>query len=249
MGMFKSPKFRLFSAGVTLTVIFLAGTHSMAQQQPLAQLEVMALPETMPLPGDAIPPDMLPEENALVPGSQIPALPDQPGSLTESVSAIQDNIPPDVYLDLQNSLKSKSKLDPPAVMPEDMKTVFYTLWQHSLMKEAERDFQTKKPEDANASNNSGTLVEEAPPEPTGPREISLGGISYVSAKRWTVWFNGQRITPETLLPDQMIDMNVHSDFIEIKWFDDFTNLVFPIRLRPHQRFNLDSKMFLPGVTQ
>jgi hypothetical protein len=32
----------------------------------------------------------------------------------------------------------------------------------------------------------------------------------------------------------------------MKWFDEYTNQVFPIRLRPHQRFNIDARMFLPG---
>lgn len=79
----------------------------------------------------------------------------------------------------------------------------------------------------------------------GIRELSLAGIVYRSGRDWTIWFNEQRVTP-TAIPEEVLDLRVHKDFIEIKWFDAYTNQIFPIRLRPHQRFNLDSRIFLPG---
>ena len=80
---------------------------------------------------------------------------------------------------------------------------------------------------------------------TGPREISLAGIVYRGAKEWTIWLNDLRVSP-TAIPDEVLDLKVHKDYIELEWFDSSTNQIFPIRLRAHQRFNLDTRMFLPG---
>ena len=69
---------------------------------------------------------------------------------------------------------------------------------------------------------------------------------YASGEDWVVWLNGQRVTPEAV-PKQIIDIQVKNDYIELKWFDSWTNLIYPVRLRPHQRFNLDTRIFLPGT--
>ena len=84
------------------------------------------------------------------------------------------------------------------------------------------------------------------PEPKPEeREISLGGIVYHGYGDWTIWLNEKRITPDAL-PKEVLDLRVFSKYIEMKWFDEYTNQIFPIRLRPHQRFNMDARMFLPG---
>ena len=77
------------------------------------------------------------------------------------------------------------------------------------------------------------------------REIILGGILYVSDDDWTIWLNGKRVTPKAL-PKEVIDLKVYDAHIEVKWFDDWTNQIFPIRLKTHQRFNIDTRIFLPG---
>ena len=150
---------------------------------------------------------------------------------------------PNLYVGIQEAYQAHVALRQPDVLPQDMKTVFFTLWQHRLLEEQRR----------NGVNTHGATEQEiqasnAPPENRvrGIRELSLGGIVYASGEDWVVWLNGVRVTPDAI-PKQVIDIQVKNDFIELKWFDSWTNLIFPIRLRPHQRFNLDSRIFLPGT--
>jgi hypothetical protein len=44
-----------------------------------------------------------------------------------------------------------------------------------------------------------------------------------------------------------MDIKVSRAYIDLKWFDGYTNKIYPIRLRPQERFNLDSRIFLPGT--
>ena len=69
---------------------------------------------------------------------------------------------------------------------------------------------------------------------------------YSQADNWVVWLNGQRVTPEAI-PKEIMDIKVRKDYVELKWYDSFSNLIYPVRLQPHQRFNLDSRIFLPGA--
>lgn len=78
----------------------------------------------------------------------------------------------------------------------------------------------------------------------GPREVILGGLLYLTSSDWTIWLNKERITPSAL-PEEILELKVYKDFVEIQWYDSYTNQIFPLRLRPHQRFNLDAKIFLP----
>jgi hypothetical protein len=57
--------------------------------------------------------------------------------------------------------------------------------------------------------------------------------------------NNSRVTPSDL-PQSIIDIHVFKEFIELKWYDTVTKQVYPIRLRPNQKFNLDTNIFLPG---
>lgn len=77
------------------------------------------------------------------------------------------------------------------------------------------------------------------------REIALGGIVYNNEDDWTIWLNEQRVTPEAI-PTEVLSLNVSKDFIELRWFDEKTDNVYPIRLRAHQRFNMDARIFLTG---
>lgn len=84
-----------------------------------------------------------------------------------------------------------------------------------------------------------------PPTVPSPRELKLAGITYHAPKKWTIWLNGERLTPNAI-PDEIFKINVEKDFVEIIWHDKQTHKIFPVRLRPNQRFNLDARMFLPG---
>lgn len=95
------------------------------------------------------------------------------------------------------------------------------------------------------------LVVVPPPEKIIPptvlsiREISLSGITYNGPEKWTIWLNGQRIAPNNI-PEEILKLRVNNEFVEIIWHDKQTHKIYPVRLRPNQRFNLDSRVFLPG---
>ena len=112
--------------------------------------------------------------------------------------------------------------------------------EYQLLQEAKASFVTRPPRPSEIED--GLPNENVQP---GIRELSLAGIVYRSHKDWTIWFNEQRITPQAI-PSEILDLHVHKDFIEIKWYDEYTNQIFPVRMRPHQRFNLDTRIFLPG---
>jgi hypothetical protein len=172
-----------------------------------------------------------------------PAVPEQKTESTalpaNSTDPLQDE---QLRIGIQDSFQFKRKLREPEVMPQDFVSVFFTLWQHSLLQEAKAGFITRKPT-MSELKNSGDAIPANPQR--GIREISLGGIVYKQAEDWTIWLNGQRVTPEAL-PEGVLDLRVAEDHIDLKWFDRFTNLIYPIRLHSHQRFNLDARIFLPG---
>lgn len=167
------------------------------------------------------------------------------------VSTEQSPVPTDIdrilqdeqlRIGLQEAFQRKSKLRQPDVDIARIGTMFFTRWQHALLQEAKARFTTRAPDQGEVSASEGG---ESGQQIKGPREIRLGGISYTGPSDWTIWLNGERITPNAI-PKEVIDINVAGDFIELKWFDKYSDLIFPVRLRPHQRFNLDSRIFLPG---
>lgn len=120
----------------------------------------------------------------------------------------------------------------------NFQSLLFPPWQHTLLREARAGFNTRAPTQQEISNKSSGGV-------SAIREVSLGGIVYTNKDDWTIWLNKQRVTPKAL-PSEALDIKVHKEFVELKWFDAQTNAVFPVRLRPNQRFNLDARMFLPG---
>jgi hypothetical protein len=136
----------------------------------------------------------------------------------------------------------------PVFSDEQYGSLVFTYWEHAAIKDAKnaRGFQ-RAPSEAELMRDLKTKKDDVkkvkpPPE---KREIRLAGIVYHGAKDWVIWLNEQRVTPDAL-PPEILDMKVYKGYIELKWFDDWTNQIYPIRLRPHQRFNIDARMFLPG---
>ena len=78
-----------------------------------------------------------------------------------------------------------------------------------------------------------------------PREILLSGLLYNSEGDWVVWLNGMRVTPQKK-PDELRYINVKEQYVELKWYDAVTDKVYPIRIKPHQKFSIDLQTFLPG---
>lgn len=133
------------------------------------------------------------------------------------------------------------------INPAEMPSLLFTYWEHTALKDARRYRGSRKaPTAQELARDLRTNDLEPPPRPPPEeRDISLGGIVFVAHNDWTIWLNGKRITPNAI-PEEVLDLKVYDEYIEVRWFDDYTNQIFPIRLRPHQRFNIDTRMFLPG---
>lgn len=226
------------------------GADSGGQATPSAPaLGVPLTPEQQIAPAQA-------EAANTVPPAQAPGLPqpDANGAATDDAAAKQSTLAsgtfeamdPKSLDDLKNSLKNMHMVRGATENPAKIGTLFFTLWQHSLLQDAKRLFVTRRPtepEIAKAGDDPANLQ----PIDKGIREISVGGILYRGDKEWVVWLNGMRLVPDAI-PKEVIDIKVAKTYIDLKWFDAYTNLIFPVRLRPHQRFNLDSRIFLPGLT-
>jgi len=87
--------------------------------------------------------------------------------------------------------------------------------------------------------------ENLPPPPPEERYIRLGGILFNSSSDWTIWLNKVRVTPKAL-PEEILDLRVFKQYVEMKWYDKYTKQILPVRIRPHQSFHMDQRIFLPG---
>lgn len=131
------------------------------------------------------------------------------------------------------------------VSPRDIPSLFFTFWQHETIRGAKRarGVGVARPP---AEGELDALSQEQMPKPLPEeREIRLAGIVYAGKGDWTIWLNGKRITPDAV-PKEVMELQVFKEYIDVKWFDEYTNKIFPVRLRPHQRFNMDTLIFLPG---
>jgi hypothetical protein len=126
---------------------------------------------------------------------------------------------------------------------DKMPSLFFTYWQHQSIIDAKNSHGKRRP----PTEAELKALEEDRPINYDPerRYVTLGGIVYKADGDWTIWLNGQRVTPDAV-PKQVIDLRVFKDYIEVKWLDEYTNSIFPLRLRAHQRFNMDMRIFLPG---
>jgi hypothetical protein len=87
-------------------------------------------------------------------------------------------------------------------------------------------------------------IEMAPKTYLIPRDLKLSGLIYNTEDDWSLWINGIKVTPKKKM-DEIRHLSVYKDYIEIKWFDAETNRIYPVRMRPYQRFNIDTGRFLP----
>lgn len=145
----------------------------------------------------------------------------------------------------------KTRISKPAVDLSALTSIFFTDWQYALLQEARRGYVTTPPP-PEAAPESPAVV-DAPVASGGAgkavrrvRELSLGGIIFKDSGNWTIWLNRQRVTPKDM-PEQVVSIKVSEQYIDLKWRDSATDKVYPIRLRPHQRFDLDSRSFLTGA--
>ncbi len=130
--------------------------------------------------------------------------------------------------------------------PLEIPSILFTYWENTAIADAKNKRGVVQAPTQDEINRA--MQEEQASKPKPPpeeREIKLGGIVYAAKNDWAIWLNGQRVTPDAL-PKEVIDLRVYDDYVEMKWLDDYTLRIYPIRLRAHQRFNLDTRMFLPG---
>ncbi len=130
--------------------------------------------------------------------------------------------------------------------PNDIAPLVFSYWEHAAINDARLSRGLVRPPTEEELMKDLKTKQEAKQKPTPEeREIKLGGIVYTTGADWTIWLNGKRVTPDAI-PKEVIDLKVFKEYVEMKWFDDYTNQIFPLRLRPHERFNIDSRIFLPG---
>ncbi|MFA5592358.1 MAG: hypothetical protein WC989_03485 [Micavibrio sp.] len=127
----------------------------------------------------------------------------------------------------------------PPVSPASIASLFFTPPERDLVLSARLGLNVRPPGMGTGVEDDSSVVV------IGPRELALGGIVYASPKDWTIWLNTMRISPGRL-PSEVMNLKVFKSYIELEWYDAATNQIFPVRLRSHQRFNLDSRIFLPG---
>ncbi len=145
-------------------------------------------------------------------------------------------------VDLKTELLEKIKKSKDSSI-DRMPSLFFTYWQHQSIIDAKNSHGKVRPL-TKAQLKAMEEGEEQLVDP-GRRYITLGGIVYKAENDWTIWLNGQRVTPEAV-PEEVMDLRVYKDYVEFKWLDEFTNSIFPLRLRANQRFNMDMRIFLPG---
>jgi len=142
--------------------------------------------------------------------------------------------------DTMDEMVERLKFRAPEVSINQVPSLFFTSAEVALIASVRNGIITRPPTEREL--NTGET--EVSPE-KGIRELSLGGIVYNSSSNWTIWINGKKITPKRI-PPEILDIKVRKDHVKIRWFDPYTNQIFPIKLKPHQRFNIDTRIFLPG---
>ena len=165
-----------------------------------------------------------------------PVIPDTPSAET---TMPEDNGKVENALPGQGELEQEEKAVPLSVKdetnPDEIPSLFFTPEALALLKDAITGLNPVV----------GEKVGDGSEKDPGIRELALGGIVFNAEEDWTIWLNGRRIQPNAI-PGEVFDLNVTKEYIDIKWYDEYTNRIYPIRLRPNERFNLDSRLFLTG---
>jgi hypothetical protein len=151
----------------------------------------------------------------------------------------QEQATSDFNVMLQTIVSEVDNVEDLAYEKPVMKSLFYNLMEYALIQEARRGFEARIPGSGQSANFGASR------EIRARRNLVLGGIVYSAKDSWSIYLNELRITPNSL-PDEILDIQVHNDFVRIKWFDKGTNTIFPVKLRPNQSFNLDARLFFPG---
>jgi len=166
------------------------------------------------------------------------------GTINSMANLSYDELPAEVKILQSIEKEIKEKYKKQIYSRSNVPSLFFTSQQHALLREARVGFNTRVP----TMQDYGDPGDPNDPNyrpPVAMRELALSGILFNSDNDWTIYLNKHRITPDNL-PVEIVDIKVFKDYIELRWFDQVSNQIYPIRLRPNQRFNLDARVFLPG---
>jgi hypothetical protein len=187
-----------------------------------------------------------PVEDVSTSASQAQSVPATETATPPPVSAPPEIVPIEIRIlqKVREQLKEKFRSD--IYTPANIPSLFFSPTQQSLLNSA-RQGMTNSLADGSLEGleNSEVGGEGTLTSVPSITSIFLSGIVYNAKDNWTIWLNGARVTPQNI-PKEIIDINVSQEFIELKWFDAATNQIFPVRLRPNQKFDFEKKIFLPG---
>jgi hypothetical protein len=113
-------------------------------------------------------------------------------------------------------------------------SLFFTQDELVAISRANRGYVAKKDDVVQKATEDATTA----PVDRGRRVIKLSGIVYQGPKEWTIWLNGQRVTPKNI-PNQVSGLTVDADHILLKWYDTAEQRLVTVTLHPHQKYNLD----------
>jgi len=207
----------------TLSVSALCGVFA----HPTSAQEVLPMPDAVAASNEVV----IIEAQDVTDTTQVIAQEDLP--LAETISANNNDLIN--RLPIIDQVMARVAMRNPEVLPSQLQTSFFTNDELALIKEAREGFNTSIPDGAGEDGLA----------PTGPRNVKLGGIIYLSKTDWAIWLNDVEVRPDAI-PPEILDLRVRKELVELEWFDKQTNQIFPIRLRPNQVFNLDARLFLPG---
>jgi hypothetical protein len=183
-------------------------------------------------------------------------LPDGEDSIIEAdsdlvdISEVEDVLDQEPVISTDENLTeleqmmARAALNANIPLPSAIPSLFFTTQELIVLEQARKGLLARP-----ATDDEIEEAEELtflPPVEPGIREISVGGIIYLNANDWVVWLNGVKVTPDRL-PEEIMDIEVSKNAVRLKWFDAYTNRIFPIRIKTYQRFNLDTRIFLPGT--
>ena len=221
----------------------------------VAIMSVSVYAQDVPVPVDtSAPPALTPEpiQQVETPAAQSEAATTEQGAISGNPPQAADQqagaVPPTGAADIEiENLVFKAGAG--NEKKKSISSLFFTESQFNTLNEAikRRNYSAVVEEGDVTYSEPSDGMEEGDEERVKPanREVYLSGLVFVHEKDWTVWLNGMRVKPDAI-PDEIKDIKVYKTHIDIKWFDDYNNKIYPIRLKPHQRFNVDTHTFLPG---
>ena len=166
------------------------------------------------------------------------------GATPNAATSAKDEMPPELKILKSIEAEIKKKKGADIYERSSVPSLVFTPSQYALLREARIGFNTRAP----TLGELGRITDPNDPNyrpPVALRDVKLGGIAFNTPDDWTIWLNGSRVTPEAI-PAEALDIRVYREFIELRWLDTQTSQIFPIRLRTNQKFNLDTRIFLPA---